>query len=830
MVNIWLIRPGEEARLWEEFQNKKCIAIGWEDDSYSKYQSLADVRLVHGMNNANSIWYFYKHMKIGDIAVAIKGQKGIQGIGKITSRYIEPNDPQNPGIEYGHVRFVEWLIVGKVRNLSYNLPQKTITPLNDNWKWEEIKNEYIQIDGKYKEIFAELESGSKIDISQLIKSFISELDSDDLKNRRNEFIARSENVRNKIRTENIESLTEEDIFEILKNTEATSLGSLEFDRIIQENDGFDKLKRKLVDVLETTSLAESDVSNLFTSFSGLGRAYSTELMCLKQPDKFWIWNSRTDKLFSKMNIDIGQNLSAGKKYVAMQTYISDVLQELKNNGLEDATYLDVNLFARWLKDKDGSIVSNSTTDAVNVEVNPLLADAISHTKNVILYGPPGTGKTYAVQQFMRYFLADQLSKPKSFDEIKMEYLQDLTWYQIIALSMYLKDKDEKVKLADLKKDELVSFYFERIKERASKLSRSLGAVLQIYSNPESATVKYSNKRSPALFDRTDKNEWYLLPDGVEYVETNLPEIIDILSKKNWVDEERTIEQFCTFVTFHQSYGYEDFIEGLKPVVNDNGDVSYRVEAGVFKEISERARHDSENNYVLVIDEINRGNIAKIFGELITLIEDDKRSDLNKKGLSVKLPYSKTEFSVPSNLYILGTMNTADRSIALLDIALRRRFTFLEIMPDYSIIEFDVGGVNIASLLEGLNITVSALIDRDHQIGHSYFCDLADLEEDLAKDKLYFIWYKKIIPLLQEYFYNDWEQLKLILGDFVVENGTSRVPALKDKIVNKSYEIRDFEKDWTAFSRALKHIYAEDKESIATQELVEPAIVTNPVEE
>ncbi|MDK2832335.1 MAG: 5-methylcytosine-specific restriction enzyme, partial [Methanolobus sp.] len=118
---------------------------------------------------------------------------------------------------------------------------------------------------------------------------------------------------------------------------------------------------------------------------------------------------------------------------------------------------------------------------------------------------------------------------------------------------------------------------------------------------------------------------------------------------------------------------------------------------------------------------------------------------------------------------------------------------------------------IDSLLEGLNITVSALIDRDHQIGHSYFCDLADQEEDLAKDKLYFIWYKKIIPLLQEYFYNDWEQLKLILGDFVVENGTSKVPALKDKIVNKSYEIRDFERDWNAFSRALNKIYAGEQE-------------------
>lgn len=807
MVNIWLIRPGEEARLWEEFQNKKCIAIGWENNSYSKYQSLADVRLKHGINNANSIWYFYKYMKIGDIAVAIKGQKRVLGIGKITSEYIEPNDPQNPGIEYGHVRSVEWLIIDKLGDLSYNLPQKTITPLNNTWKWEEIKNEYVQIDEKYKEIFAELESGNKIDLSQLIRSFISELDSDELKNSRNDFIARSENVRNKVRTEYIEKLTEKDIFEILKNTEATSLGSLEFDRIVQENDGFDKFKRKLVGILETTSLDENDVSNLFTSFKGLGRAYLTELMCLKQPDKFWIWNSLTDKLFSKMNIDIGQNLSAGKKYVAMQTYMSNILQELKNNGLENATYLDINLFARWLKEKDTSIGSNTTT----IHDNPLLRGALSHTRNVILYGPPGTGKTHAVQQFMKSFLADQLSKPKSFDEIKMEYLQDLTWYQVTALSMYLIGKEKKIKVTDLKSNEFIIFYSDRIKEREKGLSQSLWATLQIHSNPDSKNIKYERRTSPILFDKTENSEWYLLPDGIEYVETKLSNEIDVLSRKKEVSKEKTIEQFCTFVTFHQSYGYEDFIEGLKPELNDDGNLSYNVEKGIFRKICKKAIGDSDNNYVLVIDEINRGNIAKIFGELITLIEDDKRRGIDKQGLSVILPYSKKEFFVPSNLYILGTMNTADRSIALLDLALRRRFTFLEIMPNYDIIDFDIGGVNIASLLEGLNIMVSALIDRDHQIGHSYFCELAKLKEDQAKDNLYFIWYKKIIPLLQEYFYNDWEQLKIILGDFVVENGTSRVPALKDKIVNKTYEIRDFERDWDKFSMALNKIYTSERD-------------------
>ena len=128
------------------------------------------------------------------------------------------------------------------------------------------------------------------------------------------------------------------------------------------------------------------------------------------------------------------------------------------------------------------------------------------------------------------------------------------------------------------------------------------------------------------------------------------------------------------MTFHQSYGYEDFIEGIKPTIT-NGNISYEVASGVFKKFCEAACIRPTENFVFIIDEINRGNISKIFGELITLIEDDKREEI-----SVTLPYSQEEFTVPRNVYIIGTMNTADRSIALIDTALRRRFGFIEMMP------------------------------------------------------------------------------------------------------------------------------------------------------
>ena len=385
--------------------------------------------------------------------------------------------------------------------------------------------------------------------------------------------------------------------------------------------------------------------------------------------------------------------------------------------------------------------------------------------NQILYGPPGTGKTHLLTEYKSLFteVIHAIDDESWMDQT----IGQLAWWEVVAAVM-----------VELNKPSIVVEIFEhpyisskcRVLNKTKNIKQQIWAALQTHTSLESKTVNYKTRNEPFIFDKEEKSHWVLLDGG----EDDCSEVLEAMDKfKKDKPTELSIERY-QFITFHQSYGYEEFVEGIRAIVDDDdpsAQVRYEVKPGIFLDMCDKARKDSSNQYALFIDEINRGNISKIFGELITLIEDDKRDngkeDNNK--ITVVLPYSKEPFTVPENLHIIGTMNTADRSIAHMDTALRRRFEFKEIMSEPNLlIDIDMSdeGIDIARMLYTLNKRIEFLYDREHTIGHAFFWPLFGTPTLPALKNIFEL---KIIPLLQEYFFDDYEKIRIVLGDNQKDN-------------------------------------------------------------
>ncbi len=257
--------------------------------------------------------------------------------------------------------------------------------------------------------------------------------------------------------------------------------------------------------------------------------------------------------------------------------------------------------------------------------------------------------------------------------------------------------------------------------------------------------------------------------------------IDTISKEdrlNMMDRYNKLVESgqIVFTTFHQNYGYEDFIQGIRPDTSKK-EMAFKTVDGVFKRIVDRAMEHPENDYVIIIDEINRANISKVFGELITLIEEDKRWG-EENAISATLPSGET-FAVPNNLYIVGTMNSADKSISLIDTALRRRFEFIEFVPNLQLISDD----KLRKVLERLNTGIASdLNSTDLLVGHSYFMNKT--ADDLCE-----IMNRNIIPLLYEYYFDDQgkveNQIKKAIEGMDVEIKSNFMGRIK--LVKKDYQ-------------------------------------------
>lgn len=365
------------------------------------------------------------------------------------------------------------------------------------------------------------------------------------------------------------------------------------------------------------------------------------------------------------------------------------------------------------------------------------------SENIIFYGPPGTGKTYFIQSLMNKYI--DFNIPDS--AIKSAYVSFSTPWVLITLILLQNQRKMTTKEVQSKIDSL-----------GLGVHINAGAELELH-NIEPSAIPTIKRELPRIFVNYESTSWYV--DFVR-VQQFMP---DFYTK--FLNDTKTEKRY-KFVTFHQSYSYEDFIEGIRPeYIEATKAIDYSPKPGIFKQLCDEARPQKEKNFAIFIDEINRGNISEIFGELISLIETDKRE--NESGaLSAVLPYSKKSFSVPSNVNVYGTMNTADRSIDQIDVALRRRFKFQPILPSSDVIktEFElknldatnIDGVNLLDLFETINTRIELLLDSQHLLGHALFLKATSLDrlQDVIKNS--------VIPLLEEYFYDDLQKIQLIFND------------------------------------------------------------------
>jgi len=441
------------------------------------------------------------------------------------------------------------------------------------------------------------------------------------------------------------------------------------------------------------------------------------------------------------------------------------------------------------------IIGKNFTKYENIDYklseNDYIIELLKENKNVILYGPPGTGKT---------FTADEISK--SFHSVNPNPMFNFTdkgffmingpwknWKHSLDNNPILwgtrgSDSSDLGIYDSLKAGDIVIFS-NQISEPgpfSKKLIFGYGTVINKFlgdvpfwpDEKEQNQIIYKYRFSiDPKFITIDENQTLDWWDSLPYTKgfnkiaksENIEKLKNLIQSK-WISSS---VKYVEKITFHPSYSYEDFIEGIRPVLktqpetipydnnsNQSADgVKYEMSKGIFVKLCERARNDPKNNYLLIIDEINRGNISKIFGELITLIENDKREERQ-----ISLAYSQREFTVPKNLLILGTMNTADKSLVQIDTALRRRFSFVELMPNPDKITKSLNGLDLKKLMISINEKIRKKGLREKQIGHSYFMKI-DSEEKLKS-----VFQYEIIPLLQDYFYENYEDLEEILGDIV----------------------------------------------------------------
>ncbi|EBF5937082.1 McrB family protein [Campylobacter jejuni] len=443
--------------------------------------------------------------------------------------------------------------------------------------------------------------------------------------------------------------------------------------------------------------------------------------------------------------------------------------KLKNSNGHNMYSSALNYYRAFLIDyyeQDIFITERAQSEESNMKIIPL---------NQILYGPPGTGKTYHTIDKALEILGENLEsrdeKKAKFDEyVRKGQIVFTTFHQSYGYEEFVEgikpiiDNDENSQ--EVKYD-VKDGIFKELCDKSLK-----NYILSMQNENEIDLDKL-------IFEFANYINQDFLNKGNEFPLENKVSIKKILL--NFKDEYRSFSlggsikspQSLTIDIIKRDYlNFKNkkilSFKDIKPKYDSQSDyhgnaIYYFMFFNKLKEFENiqnekfKIKKEILKSYIIIIDEINRGNVSKIFGELITLIEPSKRIG-EKEELKVTLPYSGEKFGVPKNVYIIGTMNTADRSITSLDTALRRRFEFVEMMPDVSKLSMDCEGINLQELLKAINTRIEYLLDREKTIGHAFFVSVENLE-DLKK-----VFQNKIIPLLQEYFYNDYALINAVLND------------------------------------------------------------------